>query len=131
MPTPLTKKGAEITFRCGHKRLFQFPFPKKGDTLWDPDCGAERTVIDAPPAHTLGCNKCSYGSGTRMTNQLLEPVIARAKRHVNERPSHKVIIRDGDEAVYFVEKWDEGPMTSGQSLRTVASDIQSIGRLDN
>lgn len=131
MPTHLTKKNGEVRFRqCSHVRYFQFPFPRLGDTLWCPDCKYERTVISAPPAYVIQCTKCPIG-GTRHVNQHLDNAIEKARAHVKSRPSHKIKIKNGTESVYFVERWDEGPMTTGESLRTVAESIQAIGRLDN
>lgn len=123
-----SKSRAEVRFRCGHKRLFQFPYPERGDQLWCSDCSAEQTVVHAPDSFHLSCTRCSFGSGRSPVSDL-DRAKESGRKHVKLKRSHKVRIENGDEPVYMIAEHDEGELFSGETFRTVAKDIQAIMKL--
>lgn len=123
-----SKIRGEVTFRqCFHVRYYQFPCPAVGDTIWCPDCKADRTVVTAPPSYRLSCNRCEFG-GKQSSKASLDAALNNARRHVNSRKTHVVEVRNGSELVKTVEFGSESDSASGQSLATLARESQAVLR---
>lgn len=124
-----SKSKVEIVFEeCGHQRLFQFPYPERGEVLWCPDCREDRKVAEAPSRFNSACSKCSYGKNGMLSR---DKVIDNARRHVDglrHRKTHKVTVRDGSTPIYEVAYMDETELYAGVNRARVARDAQATLR---
>lgn len=120
-------KGTKlIEFRgCSHKRVFEFPFPEAGITLWCPDCREERVVAELPDEYKVVCQKpsCEF---VRSHKPSFERALRTAHSHRKARNSHEIRIYKGIEPVYYVQGMEEGNLHGRTSRLQLAQEGAAV-----
>lgn len=86
----------QVTFECGHKRVFPAPTPKVGEILWCPQCAKDVKVMFAPDEWRIRCTGCIYSRpfGAAQLNAEIS-----AAKHRMKHPDHAVRIYNGAKLV--------------------------------
>jgi hypothetical protein len=105
-------KRTSVILVCKHEMDFYTPAPSAGEDIWCPKCSAYKEVEKAIEQYNVKCLYCRFA---RTFGRDLSKANNAAGRHVDNYPTHRIEVKDGQKVLKVVTAMGDTLFSTGNT----------------